>query len=432
MKDADRRSGAIAEAIARFHTGQIGRRELLRIIGLLGLTGASAIMVVGRLGSGAGVRAAGGHAGHHSARLAALLQGDATPPAEGPPPVATPVLGMQADGTRVWRVQAGWFSPEDSAEAMAFLPKEITINAGDTIFFDNQGFHTVTFLSGAEMQPLLTSAPDAGSATPGVSQPEIVFDPAGIFPSGGPTYDGTGFVNSGVPLDPTAPPFTLTFTAPGTYEYLCLVHAQVMKGTVMVQEAGAALPMEQDGVDQAIADEAAAILGQTQALIDRYAAATPSATASGAMVHEVAAGVGEGELEVYRFVPDTLTIAAGDTVRWTNHATQDPHTATFLGGGEPPEDLVLVPQDAGPPIVGISPMTFLPAGGAVYNGQGYANSGYLWPEAPEGDPRLALDSPPLLTYELSFDTPGEYRYYCVLHGDIGAFEGMVGTITVTG
>jgi plastocyanin len=35
----------------------------------------------------------------------------------------------------------------------------------------------------------------------------------------------------------------------------------------------------------------------------------------------------------------------------------------------------------------------------------------------------------LTTYELTFDTPGEYPYFCALHGS--PTMGMRGTITVT-
>jgi plastocyanin len=36
--------------------------------------------------------------------------------------------------------------------------------------------------------------------------------------------------------------FSYTATAPGTFTYLCTIHAQVMKGTLVVQAAGGAAP----------------------------------------------------------------------------------------------------------------------------------------------------------------------------------------------
>ena len=53
-------------------------------------------------------------------------------------------------------------------------------------------------------------------------------------------------------------------------------------------------------------------------------------------VWDVRAGAEGDEVAVLRFMPDNLTIAAGDTVRWTVESEFEPHTVTFLGGDEPP------------------------------------------------------------------------------------------------
>ena len=63
--------------------------------------------------------------------------------------------------------------------------------------------------------------------------PNLALNPKIAFPSGGPTYDGTGFVNSGILVLPNPHTFKLTFTKPGTYTYDCLVHPD-MDGTVSV------------------------------------------------------------------------------------------------------------------------------------------------------------------------------------------------------
>ncbi len=95
---------------------------------------------------------------------------------------------------------------------------------------------------------------------------------------------------------------------------------------------------------------------------------------------------------------------------------------TFLGAGvEPPEDILLEPQPDGPPTFVQNPLTFLPQGGAVYGGEGYRNSGFMG-EAP---------FPGTTSYELTFDTAGEYPYYCILHGSGPGGEGMAGTISVS-
>ena len=73
---------------------------------------------------------------------------------------ATPEIGPRADGTNVWKVQVGGMDMETGTDVHSFFPKEITINAGDTIFYQfapmgMPGAHTVTFTSGEEMPATL-------------------------------------------------------------------------------------------------------------------------------------------------------------------------------------------------------------------------------------------------------------------------------------
>ena len=340
--------------------------------------------------------------------------------------MATPVLGEQADGTRalagtgrgpsIWRQ---W------SKAMGFFPQEITINAGDTIFFDVQAFHTITFLSGEERPRLIVmeQATDGGP-------PRALINPMAGFPVGGNTYDGTGYINSGTP-DPSAPPFTLTFTAPGTYEYLCLVHPQMI-GNVIVQEAAAELPSDQAAYDQLGGEQIAAMFDEGDALIAEYEAATPQAGAA-AGVHEVTAGVGSetgvnGGAEALRFLPHEVAIAVGDTVRWTNRSMHEPHTVTFLGGALPPEFITVEPAEGGPPTLVLSSDAIFPAGGDSFDGTGLTGSGAFNQELPEFSDEFERTA----TYELTFTAPGEYRYYCVFHsGGPDDEMGMTGTVTVT-
>ncbi len=70
----------------------------------------------------------------------------------------------------------------------------------------------------------------------------LAINPQIAFPSGGSTYDGTGYVNSGLLFmlagKNTPPIYKLTFTRPGTYEYDCLLH-KGMDGTITVLPKGA-------------------------------------------------------------------------------------------------------------------------------------------------------------------------------------------------
>lgn len=407
------------------------RREALRLLGALGLTTAG----VGTIGLGAFTRstsagsvASGGvHAGHGSLYAALLRQEAGTPAAAEPP-----TLGEQPDGTYLWRVRVAGMDEENLIDVQAFFPKEITINAGDGILFEfptPPGFHTVTFLSGQAVPPLII--PDEAGATdmasPSAGPPPLMINPQAAFPAGTTTYDGTGYVNSGLDAVrlPGDPPFMLTFTTPGTYEYQCLPHGIVMKATVVVQEAGAARPEDQAAIDARGDEERAAIVAEGEAAIAEYAEARATARDDGSTLWEIAAGAGEGAARVMRFLPDTLEIKVGDTVRWVNQSKTEPHTVTFLGAGaEQPEDIAVEPQDDGPPKIIQNPLTLFPQGGAVFNGEGYANSGFLGEI--NGEP---LPGGP--AYELTFDTAGEYPYYCILHASGPAGPGMAGTVTVS-
>jgi plastocyanin len=420
------------QIVQHYRSGQMPRREALRLLGALGLTATG----LGAIGLGAiNARATSGttlgslgHGGHGGWDLTLLRQDASTPTADA----AAPQVGQRPDGTYLWRVRVAGMDQENLIDLQAFFPGEITINAGDAILFEfptPPGFHTVTFLSGQDVPPIIIPDPDAATpmASPAAGPPPLIINPEAAFPVGGTTYDGTGYLNSGLDVIrlPGDPPFMVTFTTPGTYEYQCIPHGVVMKATVIVQETGSALPEDQAAVDARAEQERAALIEEGKAEIAEYSDATAATPDGGSSVWEVAAGVGEGQARVFQFLPNTLEIKAGDTVRWTNHSVTEPHTVTFVGAGaEQPEDISVEPQPAGPPKIVQNPMTLFPQGGEVYSGEGYVNSGFM------GE----LNGEPLpggLVYELTFDTAGEYPYYCILHASGPAGPGMAGTIRVT-
>jgi plastocyanin len=266
-------------------------------------------------------------------------------------------------------------------EFMTFFPRELTINAGDTVFFDFKGRHaphTVTFLSGEETPRLVVSATDGGTPAAG-APPEIMFNPAAAFPAGGNSYDGTGVLNSGLNvLFPPDQVFTITFTVPGSFDYLCLVHPLMMKGTVTVQEQGAELPFEQTEVDSMVVEHMAQLTEEGEALTAAYASsATPAAGSTEGHVWDVRVGAEGEEVAAIRFMPDNLTIAVGDTVRWTVESELESHTVTFLGGAEPPDLIEPQMQEGGPPKLVFNPDVVGRVGAEVYSGKGYANSGLM-------------------------------------------------------
>lgn len=99
------------------------------------------------------------------------------------------------------------------------------------------------------------------------------------------------------------------------------------------------------------------------------------------------------------FFPGVVVVDAGDTVVWTNVAS-DAHTVTFTSGARPLNPFA---PGAQAPIPCPGPST------NTYNGTGTCSSGILT----EGQ-----------QYSLTFTKPGVYLYYCILHA------GMVGVVVV--
>ncbi|WP_440991985.1 plastocyanin/azurin family copper-binding protein [Haloarchaeobius baliensis] len=117
------------------------------------------------------------------------------------------------------------------------------------------------------------------------------------------------------------------------------------------------------------------------------ATAEPTETPTGAGIVDVAAGP-EGRL---RFVPETVEILVGETVRWTFESAG--HNVTSLPGAS---EKVRNPEGAEP----------------------FASY--------EGTQHFAINDVGT-TFEHTFDVPGEYVYVCAPH----AGQGMVGTVIVS-
>jgi plastocyanin len=291
-----------------------------------------------------------------------------------------------------WQAAAGLSSADQAIQVNAFLPRDLTVDEGDSITWHlNSGeFHTVTFLSGAEAPPFIAIGPGG---------PEL--NPAAIVPSGGPTYDGTGIANSG--LLTLGNSYTLGFTKAGTYAFLCLVHAG-MAGTVHVQAAGSSYPTTQAQYDKAAHVTGNRLLAAGRALSGRTTGATH---ASGRT--QIALGTGaslgaNGSLAIMRFLPSRIVIHAGGTVNWTNHDPETPHTVTF--GAEP----------GGGPLGAFAPSgAAVPGHATLSSPDEAANSGFVGAGLPFGT-----------AFSATFTAPGTYHYICALHDDLG----MTGTVVV--
>ena len=284
-----------------------------------------------------------------------------------------------------WNATVGAQTHDKGHQALAFLPNEIWIHAGDSITwqFDADEIHTVTFLRADQPRPFF------GAGCPGFSA-----DPA--------TFDGSTCV--------TTPPmvkgqtFTVIFPNAGNFKLVCLVHEN-MDGTIHVLAPSEPLPHNQAFYDHQAADERRDLLRDRDNQHNQDHA------------HGVAAGIGEvsataggsNTLSVVRFIHDPTEIRAGQTVEWSNLDPVLPHTITF--GTEPTGDPV-------PP----SPDVTVDADGArhavIDSPSDSTHSGFIVAAPQE---RLGLPQSPLgvTRFRVTFPNAGTFPYICALHDDLG-------------
>ena len=142
----------------------------------------------------------------------------------------TATSSTNANGTKTYTITNG--ADNENGDIVEFIPAAVNITAGDTVKWvaDTITPHTVTF------------NPD-----------QFQGDPLHTPGTTNTTFDGTGLANSGIIApadDPLSSAFTssgtsfaLTFTKAGTYQYICLLHAdEGMVGTVNVTAATAPSP----------------------------------------------------------------------------------------------------------------------------------------------------------------------------------------------
>jgi plastocyanin len=124
---------------------------------------------------------------------------------------------------------------KDSVEILAMFPQTLHVHRGATVSFamaNGTGeTHTATFGANSYLKPLENSLagpePTATAVYPS--------SPAGPIPVPGP--HGNGFANAGLLDRDSGTPFKaqtkFTFTEPGTYRFVCMIHP-FMHGTVVV------------------------------------------------------------------------------------------------------------------------------------------------------------------------------------------------------
>jgi plastocyanin len=127
---------------------------------------------------------------------------------------------------------------QDRYSVLRFTHDPLVVPVGTTVTWTvNDPFevHTVTFASGAQLPQFITAQSQPGG------MPKIVLSTAALTPTPATSYDGTGWINSGLLGAPGAPShapssFSLTFTKPGRYVYWCLVHDEAhQEGIIIVK-----------------------------------------------------------------------------------------------------------------------------------------------------------------------------------------------------
>lgn len=302
-----------------------------------------------------------------------------------------------------WTVVVGGANPDSSVVSSAFFPHTLTVRVGDTVrwVFDRRWpEHTVTFLSGTTPPP-----PEIEEGGKSYVNPRVAF------PAGGATYDGTGYHNSGMPPDPAQPfSYTLTFTKPGMFTYLCLLHPG-QEGAVIVKARTSETPRE------ATARGRRELAGTLQAGERAYRRWAPSVHGKTVTIRLI--GDPRAHWSVLRFTKASLVVARGTTVVWDMRDPQEIHAVTFPDGHARASEFVIPqPQPHGPPMLLENPQVVIRIPATSYAGTTLAGSGILLPPGAPGNPPTS--------YRLTFTEAGRFAYVCAVH----APQGMYGTIIV--
>ncbi len=328
--------------------------------------------------------------------------------------LALPILLIPQLVQAQWQAIVGAESPNRGSQALAFLPNELWVHAGDSIrwTFPTHERHTLTFLKPGQTRP-----PGFGPIF------GVPVGCPGLTPDGS-SFDGTACVTTGVlRLDedtgPTPPTYSVSFPAVGNFKFVCLIHAD-MTGVVHVRDASEPLPHYQDFYDRQAQSEQVLLLADASRLDGR---GTPGGL-DRAQGSDVAAGIGEivtttgggsQTASLMRFLRDTIVVQVGDTVEWTSLDPSINHTVTF--GVEPADPR---PRSAN---------VFLSSDGArqavISSPAESVNSGFLSP-APQDRAGLAQSPPGVTRFRVTFTSPGTFNYICAVHDQLG----MKGTVIV--
>jgi len=292
-----------------------------------------------------------------------------------------------------WQATVGAQSGDMAKEAMAFLPNEMWIHAGDSITwtFDTAEPHTVSFLKAGQVRP-----------------PDQIGCPG--FSPDGSAFDGSTCVTT--PRLKDGQIFTVTFPTASNFKLVCLIHRN-MTATIHVLGLAEPLPYDQTFYDKQAQQERERLLSAIDlGSHDQHVGENHVNAGAGAIS---ATPGGSENVVVMRFDQDKTFIHAGETVEWSNSDPTASHTITF--GVEPADPM--------PPSANVT----LDSDGArhavINTTADNVHSGFIVAAAQErtGLPQL----PPGVTrFRITFKNPGTYPYICAIHDELG----MTGTVIV--
>jgi plastocyanin len=312
-----------------------------------------------------------------------------------------------------WRVLVGSESHGRGSQALAFLPNEIWIHAGDSIrwVFPTHERHTLTLLKPGQTRP-----PGFGPTF------GVVVGCPGTTPDGS-SYDGSACVTTPVlMLDENstpaeAPPtYSVTFPTVGNFKFVCLIHAD-MTGVVHVTDPSATLPHDQEFYEREARASGALLLADASRLASRR---NPDDDEHGAVAAGIGTvvtitGTGSQTASLMRFERRVIVVRVGDTVEWANLDPSINHTVTF--GTEPAD-----PRPASP---GVSLTSDGARQAVLASPSDSINSGFLTP-TPQDRANLAQAAPGVTRFRVTFTSPGTFEYICAVHDQLD----MKGTVIV--
>jgi plastocyanin len=223
-----------------------------------------------------------------------------------------------------------------------FFPRTVTVQTGSDLQFTNEGFHSFTVLplgSNARQDwrtngVAVDDTDDSTLNINGTTRSE--FNIPALLPTCGPTplpactFDGSSVVNVS-PLGPPGPVEVHVSAAPGTYFFVCRVHAG-MSGKLKVVAADAKVPSAAD-VQKQIAKQVAKDLRGAWAADKKANHDAVTQNKDGSKTLHVTAGTssGDGKVALLEFFPKDLDAKPGDKVVFTPRSPNEPHTVTFPG-----------------------------------------------------------------------------------------------------